>query len=249
MVKERKNVYDAVIGPTLLAKYGGEIDACNGVNYDAIQSERFFDNIESECNSLFMALKETDGSILNKMLMCLKVFLIKNPFLFYQTSWCIILYVFNKHFTMAVSYQYFSYLVLHIFPKGYFTYHERCLVSHQHLRAFGLSASDLCPDLLSSLSVVLKQDHLSEKEVGTLSYKLKEGDMAVNDVSVINDEKKTVKNRTAFFVLMEKVGEMYLSGMMLSEMEHPNLLPLVDVLMFKGFPFLLKMALKNVTKQ
>ena len=150
---------------------------------------------------------------------------------------------------MAVSYQYFSYLVLHIFPQGYFSYHERCLVSHQHLRAFGLCASDLCPDLLTSLSVVLKQDHLPEKELGTLSYKLKEGDMAVNDVSVINDEKKTVKNRTAFFVLMEKVGEMYLNGMMLSEMEHPNLLPLVDVLMFKGFPFLLKMALKSVTKQ
>lgn len=71
----------------------------------------------------------------------------------------------------------------------------------------------------------------------------------MNDVSIIDDVKKgEVKNRTAFFVLMEKVGEMYLHGMFLSIMDHPNLLPLLDVLMFKGFPFLLKMALKTVHK-
>ena len=121
LTKERKNVYDAVIGQTLLSKYGSEIDACNGVNYDAIQSERFFDKIENECSKLFSALNETDNSILNKMMTCLKVFLIKNPFLFYQTSWSIMLYVLNKHFTMAVSYQYFSYLIIHVFPSGFFS--------------------------------------------------------------------------------------------------------------------------------
>lgn len=73
--------------------------------------------------------------------------------------------------------------------------------------------------------------------------------MAVNDVSIIGVEKKgEVKNRTAFFVLMEKVGEMYLNGMFLSMIDHPNLLPLLDILMFKGFPFLFKMALKTVHK-
>lgn len=118
-----------MIGPTLLSKYGGEINACNGVNFDAIQSERFFDNIENECSKLFSAFNETDGSILNKMLTCLKVFLIKNPFLFYQTSWSILLYALNKNFTMAVSYQYFSYLIVHVFPASYFSYNERCLVS------------------------------------------------------------------------------------------------------------------------
>lgn len=53
-------MYDAVIGPTLLAEYAAQIDSCNGVNYDVIKIDRFFDNVENECTKLFTALKETD---------------------------------------------------------------------------------------------------------------------------------------------------------------------------------------------
>jgi hypothetical protein len=53
MTKERKAVYDVVIGAKLLTKYNLEIDSFNGVNYDVIQIDRPFDNIENECNKLF----------------------------------------------------------------------------------------------------------------------------------------------------------------------------------------------------
>jgi hypothetical protein len=68
-------------------------------------------------------------------------------------------------------------------------------------------------------------------------------------VSVIADPKKSdIKNRTAFFTLMDKVGDMYLNGLLLSVMDHPNFLSLLDIIMFKGYSFLLKMALKTTFK-
>lgn len=60
MDKDRKQVYDSVIGQALLDKYAGQIDSFIGINYDVITIDRFFDNVESECNKLFQALKETD---------------------------------------------------------------------------------------------------------------------------------------------------------------------------------------------
>lgn len=53
MDKDRKQVYDSVIGQALLDKYAGQIDSFIGINYDVITIDRFFDNVESECNKLF----------------------------------------------------------------------------------------------------------------------------------------------------------------------------------------------------
>lgn len=92
------------------------------------------------------------------MLLCLKVFLTKNEFVHYNTSWGIIMYVLNKNFNMSTSYQYFCYLVLNIFPRDYFNYKERCLVSHQYLRVFGLFASEMSPTLLTALSITKSID-------------------------------------------------------------------------------------------
>lgn len=96
--KNRKSVWDSVVGVKGCTMLKEQMAAFVGVKQEAIMINRCWDTIESEATSLFTAMKEKDQSILNKMLMNLKVFLINNESVHYCTSWNIVLYVLNKEF-------------------------------------------------------------------------------------------------------------------------------------------------------
>lgn len=109
-------MWDTVVGEQNIASLKEQMMAFVGVKQEAIMITRSWDTIESEATSLFTAMKEKDQSILNKMLMNLKVFLINNEAVHYCTSWNILLYVLNKEFAQIDAYIYFSHLLMGIFP-------------------------------------------------------------------------------------------------------------------------------------
>lgn len=145
--KNRKLVWDSVVGNKHIDVLKEQMMAFVGVKQEAIMINRCWDTIESEATSLFAAMKEKDQSILNKMLMNLKVFLINNEQLHYCTSWNIVLYVLNKEFAQIDAYVYFAHLILGIFPAQYFDSLGRSLNCHIHNRVFGMLASNFASDL------------------------------------------------------------------------------------------------------
>lgn len=70
----------------------------------------------------------------------------------------------------------------------------------------------------------------------------------MDDIGIISEKKTEIKNRTAFFNLCDKVGEIYLNGLMLAVIDHSCILQLLDLLLFKGFHLLMKLSLKTFVK-